>query len=166
MPDSSVAVRPNETYSLAQSKVGRLQAAMSQMSQFDGFETQHYFANGMYARSVWRPAGVTTVGKLHRHEHFSILLSGRVTIHTEHGPRDYEAPAVFTTAGGNKRAIYAHTDATFMTVHRLDPDTRDLDEIERQVINEEQDLPALFTIENKLKDPSLSGPAEQKALES
>lgn len=153
---------------LATSKIGRLQIAALTMPQFNDFKTWHYYAEGMYGRAVWRPAGVMVVGRLHKKSHFSVLLSGTLRIYTEDGEgwKDYEAPSVFTTPAGSKRATLALTDAIFMTIHRLDPDTRDAEEIERQLVDAENDLPSLFDFENNLKDPSLAAPARAKELES
>lgn len=138
---------------------------MAQMPQFTGFKTAHTFADSMYSRAVWRPAGVTVVGKLHKHEHFTFLLTGSMRIYTEDGPKDYHAPAFFVTPAGTKRATHALTDSVLMTIHRLPVDTRDLQAIEDQLIDAEHDQLALFDAENKIKDDSLTGPGEQKSLE-
>ena len=146
-------------------KIRRLQAAMSAMLQFDEFQTKHHFANGLYARSVWRPAGVLTVGRKHRHAHFSFVVSGIVEIADGDTVTQYSAGQMFVTPAGMKRSVLAVTDAEFMTIHRLDPDTRDLEEIERQLVADD-DIPSLFDIHNKLKDPALASPAERKVLEA
>lgn len=130
------------------SKVRQLQAAMLELPQFDGFRTTHKFADGMYSRSVWRPAGVTVVGALHRHEHFTVVLSGEIMIYTEDGgAKVCRAGDVFVTPAGTKRATHALSDAELMTVHRLpDPEERDLDKIEAALIDEAR----IFDADNKL----------------
>ncbi len=133
----------------------RLQEAVCALPQFDGFKTEHYFANGMYMRTVWRPAGVLTVGKLHKHEHFSVVLTGEVLIHVDGQAKRFCAGDVFVTAPMTKKAVYAVTDATFMTVHKLiDPDERDLDKIEAALIEPEEQV-SPFDASNKLRDPEL-----------
>lgn len=146
-------------------KVDELQAVMMGMKQFDGFETTHRFADGMYCRSVYRPAGVTVVGALHKHEHFTVILSGEIVVYTENGgsKRCY-AGNVFVTPAGTKRATYAVTGAELMTIHRLpDPDERDLDKIEAALIDDEG-MPRPYDASNKLRDPVL--PAPSQALET
>jgi hypothetical protein len=147
--------------------IRRLQECMMQMPQFNDFRTKHFFAPGLYARSVWRPANVITVGRLHKHAHFAFVVSGTVEIADGEivPPPRYSAGDMFVTPAGTKRAVRAITDAEFMTIHRLDPDTRDLEEIERQLVADD-DLPSLFDIENKLKDPALAAPAQRKLLET
>jgi hypothetical protein len=52
-----------------------LQAVMSTMPQVE-LETEHYFADGMYARVLFRPKDTLIVGKVHRKEHFYIVAKG------------------------------------------------------------------------------------------
>lgn len=109
-------------------------------------ETKHYFADGMYCREVARPAGCTIVGKVHKKEHLYIIAFGTVTIVGD-GYRDtVTGPKVIVSKPGTKRAVYAHTDAVCMTVHRTDQ--TDLNEIEKELI--ESDDKALFDASNRL----------------
>jgi hypothetical protein len=144
--------------------VRRLQAAMAQMPQFDGFKTAHHFAEGLYGRAVWRPKNAVVVGALHRHSHFTFLLSGRMRISNGETWDEHVAPAFFVTPAGTKRVTHALEDSVLMTVHRLDPDTRDADQIMEQLI-EPEDLPSLFDFDNKYKNPALAARPEQLVLE-
>lgn len=120
---------------------------MARMPQVE-LPTKHHWADGMYCRELFRPAGTTIVGKVHKHEHFYIVLSGIVTIVGDGKRETIEAPAIFVSPPGTKRAVFAHTDAICITVHRTD--SRDLDEIERELI--EPDEKALFDARNQLKN--------------
>ena len=127
--------------------IERLQIAMSAMPQAE-LETSHFWADGMYARFLPRPAGTLIVGKVHRKEHFYVICCGTVRITQGDGPaREVTGPAVLVSKPGTKRAVYAMTDATCMTVHRTGQ--TDLDEIERELI--EPDGLALFDAHNHLK---------------
>ena len=132
-------------------EVRELQRLMSEKPQFDGFRTTHYFAGNLYARSVWRPQDVLVIGGLHKHEHLSVLLSG-----TMHIGSMIHAPHVFVTAPSTKRGTYSYTDAEFLTIHRLPTRTRDLDAIERQLIDSENDSPRLYDADNRLKPIEVS----------
>lgn len=46
-------------------KVLTLQAEVLKLPQIQ-LETKHYFADGMYAREVFRPAGCVIVGRVHK----------------------------------------------------------------------------------------------------
>ena len=126
--------------------IERLQSAMLNLPQLE-LETEHYFADGMYCRWLFRPAGCTIVGKVHKREHFYIVVSGEVTISGDGIPERVKAPRIFVSKPGTKRAVYAHEPSVCITVHRTD--SRDLDEIERELI--EEDPMALFDAHNRVK---------------
>lgn len=127
-------------------KIRRLQFEMAKLPQVE-LPTEHYFADGMYCRSLFRPAGTLIVGKVHRKEHFYVVCSGTVKVTTDDGVQEITGPRVIVSKPGTKRAVLAMTDATCLTVHRTD--STDLDEIEREVIEPEPD--ALFDARNNLK---------------
>lgn len=109
--------------------------------------TNHHFADGMYARELFRPAGTLIVGKVHRREHFYLILSGEVTV-AGNGTRErITGPRIIVSAPGTKRAVYAHTDALCLTIHRTQ--LTDLDAIEQELT--EPDETALFDARNELK---------------
>ena len=60
-------------------KVKILQEELSKLPQYQP-ETKHYFHGGMYCREVFRHAGVLVVGKVHKKEHFYLIVSGTVQI--------------------------------------------------------------------------------------
>lgn len=127
--------------------IERLQGELAKLPQAE-LATRHYFADGMYCRELFRPAGCTIVGKVHKREHFYIVLTGEVTVTgMGTGPERIVAPRIIVSRPGVKRAVYAHTDSICMTVHRTD--SRDLEEIEKELI--EEDETALFDAHNKLK---------------
>lgn len=93
-------------------------------------QTEHYFADGMYCRTLFRPKGALIVGKIHKQEHFYIVVFGDVTV-TCAGMRErVQGFKVFTSRPGTKRAVYAHEDSLCLTVHRTnETDIEKLDEI-------------------------------------
>lgn len=128
-----------------------LQAAASKLPQAELF-TEHFFIPGVYCRSLFRPADTLIVGKVHRAEHLYIVASGTVTVVGD-GYRDtITGPKVMVSKPGTKRAVYAHTDATTMTVHRTDE--TDLDKIEAELIEEDPDAcyDAYNVIKNTIKE--------------
>lgn len=101
----------------------------------------------MYCRELFRPADTLIVGKCHRREHLYVVLSGTVTIAGEGYKETVTGPKVFVSKPGTKRAVYAHTDATTMTVHRTAE--TDLDKIEAELI--EEDSTAMYDSFNQIK---------------
>ena len=92
----------------------------------------HAFAPGAYARTIFIPAGTLVVGKIHKHAHLNILIRGRVSVATEEGPMELEAPRVMTSKAGTKRVVYAHSPVLWTTIHLTDK--TDLDAIEEEII--------------------------------
>ena len=66
--------------------VEQLQEDISKLPQYQP-ETKHYFHAGMYCREVFRHAGVLVVGKVHKKEHFYLIVSGTVMITDGEGDR-------------------------------------------------------------------------------
>jgi hypothetical protein len=126
----------------------RLQNHLAKFPQVP-LEPKHYFAPGMYGRELAIPAETVVVGKIHRHQHITILLSGTATINTDRGMETITGPHTWISQPGAKRALVTHTDCVFFTCHLNPTDTTDLEAIEADVIEPE---------------PLLSLPSAQKEL--
>lgn len=98
-------------------------------------ETFHHFSKGLYAREIRIPKGVLLTGKIHKHEHLNILLSGVIRIITEDVDAILTAPSTFTAYPGIKKVIMAIEDAVFMNV--LATDLTDIGEIEDYFVTED-----------------------------
>jgi mannose-6-phosphate isomerase-like protein (cupin superfamily) len=131
---------------LVKSPIEALQAAMSELPQVS-LPTNHYWADGMYCRELFRPKDTTIVGKVHKREHFYIIVSGEVTVVSGDRRERIKAPRVLVSSPGTKRAVYAHEDSVCLTVHRT-PFT-DMNDIERDLV--EEDATAMFGPGNTLK---------------
>lgn len=146
----------NVTYSgtLAPSvrkQVEALQAAMSKMPQYEP-PTEHLFHGGMYCRQVWRPAGCTIVGKVHKKEHFYVVVSGTICVTTDDGVQTITGPKVLLSRSGVKRAVYAITDALCMTFHVVEATT--IEDAENELV--EADPNSMFLVGNKVKNEVLT----------
>jgi quercetin dioxygenase-like cupin family protein len=146
----------NVTYSgvLAPSvrkQVDALQAAMSEMPQYEP-PTEHLFHGGMYCRQVWRPAGCTIVGKVHKKEHFYVVVSGTICVTTDDGVQTVTGPKVLLSRPGVKRAVYAVTDALCMTFHVVEATT--IEDAENELV--EADPNSMFLVGNKVKNEVLT----------
>lgn len=131
-------------------RVLALQSALVQMPQYEPI-TEHYFHGGMYCRKVFRHADVTVVGKVHKKEHFYLVVSGTVAVTTDDGVQVITGPHLLCSKPGTKRAVYSVTDAVCMTFHRTDSTT--VEDAEEELV--EHDPASMFTIGNKLKDEVL-----------
>lgn len=121
----------SEPPSLAQIK--QLQDALGELEQVE-CPVEHFFAPGLYTRKCTIPAGSVVVGKMHRHQHPTFLLSGTVRINTDKGMETITGPHIWISQENAKRALYTVTDCVFATVHLNPTDTTDLEAIEADVI--------------------------------
>jgi len=136
---------------LVPDKVRRLEDAIRVMPQVE-LPTEHYFADGMYARVLPRPKGTVLVGKVHKREHFYICTKGKVQVFMDNEVKTLEAGAVVVSKPGTKRAVFALEDSICMTVHRTKK--RNVANIEKQLI--EPEPKSLFDAWNKLKVKELT----------
>ena len=128
-------------------KVEALQVEVAKHNQYEA-PTEHLFYGGMYCRQVWRPAGCLIVGKVHKKEHFYMVVFGTVAVTTDEGVKLITGPQVLCSKPGTKRAVYAETDALCMTFHRVESNT--IEEVELELV--EDDPLSMFSIGNKIKN--------------
>jgi hypothetical protein len=131
---------------VSRERIEALQAAISKLPQAE-LETRHYWADGMYCRELFRPAGTTIVGKVHKKEHLLIIAQGTIRVWTEEGMKTVSAPFIWVSQPGTKRATFALTDATVVTIHRCAE--RDLVKLENELV--EDDPNAMYLPGNVLK---------------
>jgi len=107
----------------------------------EDLEPIHYFADGMYLRSLFIPQGVAVVGEMHKYSHFTILAEGTSTIVSQDGEVKAVAPFVFTSTPHAKRCVYADTDCTWITVHLNLDNCTDTEEVaNRHIITDKKEL--------------------------
>lgn len=100
----------------------------------DDVPITHHFLPNVYGREMTVKAGTTIVGKIHRHKHMCVVLSGRFKVVSEFGEWDAKAGDIIISEPGTKRALYAYEDSRWLNIHPNHEDTRDLDAIEAYVI--------------------------------
>jgi hypothetical protein len=132
-------------------KVKALQIEVSKLPQYEP-ATKHYFHGGMYCREVFRHADVLIVGKVHKKEHFYLVVSGTLVITTDDGVQEITGPHLLCSKPGTKRAVYALTDAVCMTFHRVESDN--VEDAEVELV--EHDPESMFSIGNKVKVKELT----------
>ena len=108
----------------------------------DDSPVKHYFSPVdenygccAYAREILLRKGSVVIGKIHRHQHLNIISKGKVTVFTEFGKKELEGPCTFVSEVGLKRAVYAHEDTIWTTIHlTAHAGEENLDKIEDEVI--------------------------------
>lgn len=105
------------------------------------FPLTHYFTPidpqfgcSTYARQILLPKGSIVVGEIHKHRHLNFIMKGKCSVSTEFGPKKLEAPTIFISEAGTKRAVYADEDTIWVTVHLTDiPGDENVDKIVQQL---------------------------------
>jgi hypothetical protein len=123
-----------------------LQRMMLKLPQIQ-LPTEHFFADGMYLRHVWRPRDTLIVGRVHLKEHFLICALGHVAIFDGRGKFELREGDVRVSSPGVKRSTYAVTDSILITIHRAEG--TDLEKIEAEISEVDPDSP--FGVGNELK---------------
>ena len=123
-------------------KIDNLQAEVAKLPQYEPI-TEHFFHGGMYCRKVWRDADVLVVGKVHKKEHFYLIVSGRLLIEKQ----EYGPGALILSQPGTKRAVYSLEPTVCMTFHRTDATT--VEAAETELVEEEENT--MYTLGNQLK---------------
>lgn len=96
-------------------------------------QLEHRFCTGIYSRQLTLPANTINVSKIHKQEHFSIILSGTLCIYDEFdGGRIVTGPVVMKGFPGLRRVVLTKTEVVWITFHATDH--TDLEKIEEQLI--------------------------------
>lgn len=119
---------------LQRSKIRALQEVMRGMPQIKE-ELFHHFCDGLYGREMRVPAGTILVGKTHKKPCLNFIMQGIVEVRAPDGSYHIEAPHVFASPAGTKRAMVAITDLIWVTVHPAS--TTDLEALEADLIEDE-----------------------------
>ena len=137
MTDNELAILPcgpNPTYE----QLRELESAIIESGDTVDFVETHHWADGVYGRELFIPAGTVLTGKIHKHSTMNFLMQGEITVTTPAGMRRIKAPAIFTSDPGCKKAGYAHTDVIWVNVHPTN--VKDLASIEAKFIEPEAPL--------------------------
>ncbi len=118
-----------------QDGIFKAQDLMLQMPQVETVVTDH-FADGLYARELFIPAGVCLVGALHKTNHIFTVSQGECYAVTHEGKEHIVAPYTGQTRPGMKRVIYALTDTVWTTYHPTDETNPE--KIAEQILETEQ----------------------------
>jgi hypothetical protein len=87
--------------------------------------TKHYHCEGTYLRSYHMAKGETCTGEIHRFACINILLQGKVLVVQSDGQYEMEAPHIYISEPGEKKALHALEDTIFCNVHATEETDQD-----------------------------------------
>ena len=92
--------------------------------------TDHFFAPGIYLRTLFIPAGFALVGAIHKHEALNIVLKGTISVINSHGEKIIaKAPFIFKSKAGQK-AGFAITDVWYAGIYPNVDNITDIKQLE------------------------------------
>jgi hypothetical protein len=118
---------------VARERIQRLEAELAKLPQVDP-PVRHFFVDGLYAREMFIPAGTCLVGKIHKHEHLCTVLGDISVLDADGSRKRIQHGDVFVSRAGAKRAGFAHVDTWWTTYHSNPSNTRDLAQLEAELI--------------------------------
>ena len=77
-------------------------------------QTEHYFGDGIYARSLLIPAGTCVIGKVHKQARIVVVAQGDCEFVDEFHAQRVQAPWVGEFRAGSKTAVYAFEDTLWV----------------------------------------------------
>lgn len=81
----------------------------------------HRFAEGMYIREIFMPAGIDVTSMQHKHVHPFFIMQGKVSVYSENdGVQELQAPHIGITYCGTRRILRIHEDTVWVTCHSTD----------------------------------------------
>lgn len=113
-------------------QVRKLEDHLAKMPQVD-FQTQHLVHGGMYARTIFIPAGTVLTGAMLKAENICVV-HGDITVTTDEGVRRLTGFHVLPATAGHKRAGLAHADTWWTAI--VQTDLGDVEAIENSVTDE------------------------------
>ncbi len=101
---------------------------------------EHEFADGVYSRKMYVPAGSFVIGKMHRFNTYNILLKGDVSVYAgENMPvTRIKAPYTFVSDPLVQKMAYFHEDSIWINIHPTEE--TDLEKIEEKFIVPESEI--------------------------
>jgi sRNA-binding regulator protein Hfq len=79
---------------------------------------KHAFSGGMYSREIVIPKGTLLTGRIHKFDHFDVMISGDISVSTDNEePKRLTGYHSFEGKAGKKRVGYAHEDTHWITFH-------------------------------------------------
>lgn len=117
-------------------KVEALESLILQVPQVD-LQTKHELSGGVYARTIFIPAGTVLTGARHKKDHVNVVF-GDITVSTDDGMKRITGYHVIPTKAGMKRVGFAHADTAWTTVCQTE--LTDIEAIEDELVEEAERL--------------------------
>ena len=127
------------------SEADKIEYAMVQSGSKVDCPLSHTFTPGIYARTIFMPAGSIVMSMMHKTRHLFVITTGVVDVITPEGTFTHVAPYMGITQPGTKRFLHVREDTTWTTFHANPENLTDPDKIGELLLGKS---------ENPLLDPN------------
>ena len=117
---------------VAREKVLTLEREIGKLPQFD-CPLRHFFADGVYVREIFIPAGVALVGYIHMQSCVTTISKGAIAITEGNGSKVLRAPYTVECVPGTKKAGYALEDTVWCDAYANPDNERDITTLEARL---------------------------------
>jgi hypothetical protein len=122
----------------ARERLAQFEKWLAEKPQFD-CPVRHFFADGVYCREIFVPAGVVLTGHIHMEQCVLILSLGLVVIGEDGGqPLLLSAPYTRAVPAGTKKAAYALRDTVWTDCYANPDNEHDITVLEARLIAVDQ----------------------------
>jgi hypothetical protein len=100
---------------------------------------RHEFEGGMYRRTIYMRKGDVLTSKIHKHDHFFVIVKGKLIVLDEKGEHLITAPYHGITKSGTKRLLMILEDTVWTTYHLNPKGLTNPDDLEDDIIAKDFD---------------------------
>lgn len=118
------------------SEADKIEYAMVESEEKIDAPLSHVFTPGLYARTIFMPAGSLVMSMTHKTRHPFVITTGEVDVITPDGVFTHIAPYMGITQPGTKRFLRVKRDTTWTTFHANPENLTDPDEIGEVILDE------------------------------
>lgn len=118
------------------SEAQKIEYAMFKSNDKVNIPSNHVFTPGLYARTVFMPAGSLVMSMTHKTRHPFVISAGEVDVITPDGTMTHIGPYLGITEAGTKRLLHVKSDTIWTTFHANPNNVTDPDEISKNIIEE------------------------------
>lgn len=97
-----------------------------------GIDVAHHFGGGAYIKSTKIPPHRVLEQHVHKHDHLSVLVYGRVLVTVDGVQTDHIGPEILLIKSGSAHKVEALSDVLWLCVHGTD--VTDPDKVDAELI--------------------------------
>jgi hypothetical protein len=117
-------------------------------------EIKNSFSPGVYARTIYMPAGIYLIGKTHKTEHFNIAHTGMANVTIDGQTKLICGGEFFKSEPGSKKVFEIISAMKWTTIHPTEK--TDIDEIEKDTVYTDEEEVLLMQSEIKELESQVS----------